>query len=86
MAEKTLPDYMSGLLVRLEIWMKEKRPFLEPELTLNSGQFLFRGLPYSKIEIDIPVIWQASALRRPDEGVIPDFVFYHYPKRYRFIK
>lgn len=41
---------------------------------LNGGKFLLLNLPYSKIEIDIPIIWQAPATARQDEGIIPDYV------------
>lgn len=39
---------------------------------INGGQFLFLNLPYSKLEIDIPLIWQAYEKPRPDEGITPD--------------
>ena len=40
---------------------------------LNGGQFFFLNLPYSKFEIDIPIIWGAPTTNRPDEGVKPDY-------------
>lgn len=39
---------------------------------LNGGKFLFLNLPYSKMEIDIPIIWQAPTAARADEGIVPD--------------
>jgi Peptidase family S41 len=39
---------------------------------LNGGQFFFLNLPYSKFEIDIPIIWGAPTHIRPDEGIKPD--------------
>ncbi|RQO75250.1 hypothetical protein DBR43_07780 [Pedobacter sp. KBW06] len=41
---------------------------------LNGGKFLFLNLPYSKIEIDIPIIWQAPTTARQDEGIVPDYI------------
>lgn len=41
---------------------------------LNGGQYFFLYLPYSKLEIDIPLIWGKPTLNRKDEGVIPDIV------------
>lgn len=38
---------------------------------LNGGNFFFLRLPYSRIEIDLPFIYQAHIGQR-DEGVIPD--------------
>nr|WP_314492616.1 S41 family peptidase [uncultured Chryseobacterium sp.] len=40
---------------------------------INGGQFFFLNLPYSKLEIDIPLIWQTYIESRPDEGIIPDY-------------
>ncbi|WP_118973935.1 S41 family peptidase [Taibaiella koreensis] len=41
---------------------------------LNGGKFLLLNLPYSKIEMDIPIIWQAPTTARQDEGIVPDYV------------
>jgi hypothetical protein len=41
---------------------------------INGGQFLFLHLPYSKIEIDLPLIWGAYHHDQPDEGIIPDVI------------
>ena len=39
---------------------------------LNGGRFFFLRLPYSRIEIDLPFIYQAH-LGQPDEGISPDY-------------
>jgi len=39
---------------------------------INGGQFFFLYLPYSKIEIDIPLVWGAYPGKRPDTGIEPD--------------
>jgi Peptidase family S41 len=39
---------------------------------LNGGRFFFLRLPYSRIEIDLPFIYQ-SHIGQPDEGVLPDY-------------
>jgi hypothetical protein len=39
---------------------------------LNGGRFFFLRLPYSRIEIDLPFIYQAH-VGQPDEGVSPDY-------------
>ncbi len=39
---------------------------------INGGQILFLRLPYSKIEIDFPVMGGFSSKVQPDRGVIPD--------------
>jgi len=39
---------------------------------INGGQFFFLYLPYSKIEIDIPLVWGAYIGKRPDSGIEPD--------------
>ncbi len=39
---------------------------------LNGGRFFFLRLPYSRIEIDLPFIYQ-SHTGQPDEGVSPDY-------------
>ena len=39
---------------------------------LNGGRFFFLRLPYSRIEIDLPFIYQ-SHIGQPDEGVSPDY-------------
>ncbi|RDC65454.1 S41 family peptidase [Adhaeribacter pallidiroseus] len=39
---------------------------------LNGSQFFFLHLPYSHLEIDIPLVWQAPTRPRTDCGVIPD--------------
>jgi len=41
---------------------------------INGGQFLFFNLPYSKLEIDIPLVWGAYAGTQPDGGIQPDRV------------
>ncbi|KFC19561.1 S41 family peptidase [Chryseobacterium sp. FH1] len=40
---------------------------------INGGQFFFLNLPYSKLEIDIPLIWQTYVKPRPDKGIKPDY-------------
>jgi hypothetical protein len=40
---------------------------------INGGQFFFLRLPYSKLEIDLPIIWGAYIMERNDEGIKPDF-------------
>ena len=39
---------------------------------INGGQFFFLYLPFSKIEIDIPLVWSAYPGDRPDTGIVPD--------------
>jgi hypothetical protein len=39
---------------------------------LNGGRFFFLRLPYSRIEVDLPFIYQAH-IGQPDEGVSPDY-------------
>lgn len=39
---------------------------------LNGGKFFFLRLPYSRIEIDLPFIYQAH-IGQPDEGISPDY-------------
>ena len=39
---------------------------------LNGGRFFFLRLPYSRIEIDLPFIYQAH-IGQPDEGILPDY-------------
>lgn len=39
---------------------------------INGGQFFFLYLPFSKIEIDIPLVWGAYAGSAPDTGIVPD--------------
>lgn len=41
---------------------------------LNGGQFFFLRLPYSKFEIDLPIIYGAPTKSRPDEAVVPDYL------------
>jgi hypothetical protein len=40
---------------------------------LNGGQFFFLRLPYSHIEIDLPIIFGAPKSKRPDESIYPDY-------------
>ncbi len=39
---------------------------------INGGRLLFLRLPYSRIEIDLPILYQ-SHIGQPDEGVSPDY-------------
>lgn len=39
---------------------------------INGGQYLFLTLPYSQIEVDIPLIYYQPSTPRPDAGVQPD--------------
>lgn len=41
---------------------------------LNGGQFFFLRLPFSKFEIDLPIIYGAPTKSRPDEAIIPDYL------------
>ena len=41
---------------------------------LNGGQFFFLRLPFSKFEIDLPIIYAAPTKSRPDEAITPDFL------------
>jgi hypothetical protein len=38
---------------------------------INGGNYFFLNLPNSKVEIDIPVYFQAPLAPQKDEGVIP---------------
>lgn len=40
---------------------------------INGGELFFFYLPFSQIEMDIPLIWQKPLTDRPDEGIIPDY-------------
>ncbi len=40
---------------------------------INGGELFFFYLPNSKIEMDIPLIYQAPQTSRPDEGILPDY-------------
>ena len=40
---------------------------------LNGGQYFFLRLPYSKMEIDLPLIYGAPFESRPDEAIAPDY-------------
>jgi len=39
---------------------------------INGSQYVFFYLPYSKMEVDIPLIYTQPTKRRPDRGVKPD--------------
>ncbi|MGF1923523.1 MAG: S41 family peptidase [Bacteroidia bacterium] len=39
---------------------------------INGGQLFFLRLPFSKLEIDIPLIWGAAVKKQSDEGVKPN--------------
>jgi hypothetical protein len=39
---------------------------------INGGQIFFFTLPHSKIEMDLPLIWQAPVAKLPDAGIQPD--------------
>ena len=41
---------------------------------LNGGQFFFLRLPFSKFEIDLPIIYGAPTKNRPDEAITPDYL------------
>lgn len=41
---------------------------------LNGGQYFFLRLPYSKFEIDLPIIYGAPTITRPDEAITPDYL------------
>jgi C-terminal processing protease CtpA/Prc len=43
---------------------------------INGGQFFLLYLPYSGIEIDLPLIWQKPVSDAPDNGVVPDRIVY----------
>lgn len=40
---------------------------------INGGQIFFFYLPNSKIEMDVPLIWQRPVTDKPDEGIKPDY-------------
>lgn len=40
---------------------------------INGGELFFFYLPHSHIEMDLPLIYQAPASARADQGIIPDF-------------
>lgn len=46
---------------------------------INGGNYFFLSLPNSKIEIDIPVYFQAPLSPQPDRGVVPDVVVKRQP-------
>jgi hypothetical protein len=39
---------------------------------VNGGQFFFLNLPYSKIEVDIPLVWGSYNVKHHDTGIYPD--------------
>lgn len=39
---------------------------------INGGELFFFTLPNSRIEMDLPLIWQAPTKKQPDEGIHPD--------------
>ena len=39
---------------------------------INGGQFFFMTLPYSHVEVDIPLVWGAYNGKNPDTGIKPD--------------
>jgi C-terminal processing protease CtpA/Prc len=41
---------------------------------LNGGQFFFLELPFSKFEIDLPIMYGAPSGHRADEAIMPDFL------------
>jgi hypothetical protein len=41
---------------------------------INGGQFFLLYLPYSGIEIDLPLIWQKPVSAAADNGVVPDHI------------
>ncbi|MBK8809985.1 MAG: PDZ domain-containing protein [Acidobacteria bacterium] len=41
---------------------------------INGGNYFFLRLPNSKVEVDIPVYFQAPLTTQPDESVIPDII------------
>ena len=41
---------------------------------LNAGLHVFLRLPHSGMEIDVPLLWQATTDPRPEGGVVPDIV------------
>lgn len=43
---------------------------------INGGEIFFFSLPKSKIEMDIPLIWQKPLGNKPDEGIKPDYEIY----------
>jgi C-terminal processing protease CtpA/Prc len=47
---------------------------------INGGNYFFLRLPNSKIEIDIPVFFQAPLKVQKDEGVIPEVLVTRKPK------
>ena len=47
---------------------------------INGGNYFFLSLPNSKVEIDIPVYFQAPLLSQPDRGVVPEFVVKREPR------
>jgi len=46
---------------------------------INGGNYLFLSLPNSKIEIDIPLYFQAPLTPQKDEGVVPDLYVQRQP-------
>ncbi len=40
---------------------------------INGGEIFFFYMPKSKMEMDIPLIWQRPLNDRPDEGIMPDY-------------
>jgi len=47
---------------------------------INGGEIFFFSLPNSKIEMDLPLIYQAPKTARPDEGIKPDYEVKTTPK------
>lgn len=47
---------------------------------INGGEIFFFNLPNSKIEMDLPLIYQAPKTARPDTGIQPDYEVKTTPK------
>lgn len=69
----------SATFILADVFKKNKLGTIVGETTggtqqgINGGEIFFFYLPNSKIEMDLPLIYQAPNTARPDEGIKPDY-------------
>lgn len=69
----------SATFIMADVFKNNKLGTIVGEVTggsqqgINGGELFFFYLPNSKIEMDLPLIYQAPKTIRPDQGIRPDF-------------
>lgn len=69
----------SATFIMADVFKNNKLGTIVGEVTggtqqgINGGELFFFYLPNSKIEMDLPLIYQAPRIARPDEGIKPDY-------------